>query len=167
MGINDKVPIRRRAILAGIGGVLGTPLLAGCLGATDGSPDTPTQGDGGQPIPPSEVSFAVLGKSCGNGEDAATISRSGGDIQVEGVIVGRDTCDTAGASVTMDAGTLVLTVDLPEEEPDQTPTRACAECLTDIEYTFTATFPNEGPSGVRVVHQSATGETTVATANRS
>jgi hypothetical protein len=159
--------LRRRAILTGIGGVVGATMLGGCLGDIDGSADTPTPGDSGQPFPGSEVSFAVLGQSCGSGEDTATIDIPDGAIQVEGVIVGRDTCDTAGGTVTMDDGTLVLTVYLPEEEPDPTPTRACAECLTDIEYTFRATFPNEGPSGVRVVHQSANGDTTVATANQS
>lgn len=166
MSVNDSAPLRRREILKGLGGAVGTTILAGCLGGLNGSGDTPTPAVGGQPIPPSEISFAVLGLSCGNGEDRATINISNGDIQVDGVIVGRDTCDTAGGTATMDDGTLVLTVDLPEKEPDQTTSRACAECLTDIQYTFSATFPNEGPSGVRVVHLSANGEKTVATANR-
>lgn len=167
MGSADQAKIRRRAVLTGIVGVVGTTSLAGCLGANDDPAETPTPGGSGQPIPPSEISFAVLGQACGNGEDTATITTENGEVQVDGVIVGRNTCDTAGGTATMVEGTLVLTVDLPEEEPAQTTTRACAECLTDIEYTFTATFPNEGPSGVRVVHQSANGETTVATSNRS
>lgn len=164
---NNEAPIRRRAILAGLGGAIGTTLLAGCIGNNPGSGDTPTPADSGQPNPPSEVSFAVLGQACGNGEDTATINIGNGDVQIEGIIVGRDTCDTAGGTATMEDGTLVLTVDLPEEEPAQTTTRVCGECLTDIEYTFSATFPNEGPSSVRVVHQSANGETTVATANQN
>lgn len=152
--------LHRRDVLAGLAGAYVMASIAGCLGRAEEPTTTVTPDGGGVPVAPSETTFNVNERQCGEGKNVATISRDGGDVMVEGVIAGRDTCDTARAAVTMESGTLVLTVNIEQKPTTGTP--ACAECITDIEYEFAATFPNEGPSNVRVVHQSATGVQTVA-----
>lgn len=181
--------MRRRTLLASIGGLAATPILAGCLGGSGGTTPTPTpeatptptpdvtstptpdatpspdpSDSGDHPVTPTEQTFEVLDRRCGSGEHAATVGFDWEVVAVDGVIGGRDTCDTARlASADLAGDVLTVVVDVVEES--HTETAACAQCLTDIEYAFTATFTDEGPTSVRIVHRSADGETTVATAD--
>lgn len=161
--------MRRRTLLRSLGGLTGATAIAGCLGGPGGSTGSPTPSPTPTPTEsgpgtPTGTSFEVQDRSCGSGDNAATVSFDDGSIAVDGVIGGRDACDTAEADVTMEADVLVLTVEVVEEPG--TEEAACAQCLTDIEYSFTATFSTEGPAQVRVVHRSADGTSTVATGDR-
>ncbi|MFB6353774.1 MAG: hypothetical protein ABEJ92_06775 [Halobacteriales archaeon] len=163
--------MRRRDLLAGLGGLAGTG-LAGCLASAPGdtpspptspSPDPTDSGD--HPVTPAEQSFAVLDRHCGQGENAATVRFEDDRVVVEGVIGGRDTCDTArvaSAGIHLDVFTLVVEV---VEEP-HTATVGCGQCLTDIAYRYRASSPRGGPATVRVVHLTAAGRRTVTVAER-
>jgi hypothetical protein len=86
-------------------------------------------------------------------------------VSVDGVIGGRDSCDTAQlASAGLHLDVLEVVVEVVEEP--HTETVACAQCLTDIEYAFRASGLGGGPAQVRVVHRTADGETTVTVADR-
>lgn len=159
--------MRRRDLLVATGG-LATAGLSGCLGDPDGSAPTETPeptNSGDHPITPTETSFDVLDRACGNGDNRATVTFGEDSVSVDGVIGGRDTCDTArlaSAGLHLDVLTVVVEV---VREP-HTATVACAQCLTDIEYAFSASGLRGGPARVRVVHRTADGEETVAVADR-
>lgn len=160
--------MRRRQLLAAMGGLAATGGLAGCLGSSGGSPPTETldpTDSGDHPVTPAETSFQVTGRSCGTAENAASVTFGGDSVSVDGVIGGRDSCDTAqlaSASLHLDGLEVVVGV---VEEP-HTETVACAQCLTDIEYAFRASGLSGGPAQVRVVHRTADGEATVTVADR-
>lgn len=135
--------------------------VAGCLDGARNPVTAATPDGGGVPPAPGDVSLDVLGRECGEGRDDATIDRAGGEVIVEGFIAGRDSCDTAVARVSIETGTLVVTVEVVEAPT--TESAECLECLTDISYRLTVEFPGGTPATVRVVHRSANGEVTVAT----
>lgn len=167
--------MHRRRFLAELGGLTGALGLAGCLAGPGAGPNTPSPepptpspeptDSGDHPVTPAETSFEVLDRPCGQGQNAATVSFGEGSVTVEGVIGGRDTCDTAElASVSLHLDVLEVVVAVVEEDPDATP--ACGQCLTDIEYVFRASELGDGPARVRVVHETADGRETVAVMDR-
>lgn len=142
--------------------------LAGCTAGPGGtvSPE-PTEtteeptDSGPHPVTPTATSFAVTDRSCGQGNNAATVSVDGETTLVEGVIAGSDTCDTARLGrVELQDGQLTVVVETVKEETTGTP--ACGQCLTDIEYTFETTLPETQPSEVKVIHKSSMGDEVVA-----
>lgn len=158
--------MERRTLLTGLGGLAATAAIGGCLSAPAGNDRTLTDPTSGEhPVTPTETSFTVDDRSCGQGEHAATVAFDDGTVTVDGVIGGRDTCDTAElAGATIDAGTLTVTVALIEEPRTGTP--ACGQCLTDIEYTASVGGLGDAVSRVRVVHRTADGGQTVTVAER-
>lgn len=167
--------MRRRVFLAGLASATA---LSGCLGGAGVSTDTPSPSpspspsptpeptdSGEHPVTPDQTTFEVVDASCGQGRNAASVSFDGATVRVEGVIGGRDTCDTARlAAVDYHRDLLTVVVEVVQEEG--TETVACGQCLTDIEYAFSATVAGDGPDQVEVVHRTAAGESTVTTADR-
>lgn len=166
---DDGSSVHRRALLTGLGGLAGAGALAGCLdrtGASTPTPGTEPTDSGDHPVTPTDTSFEVTDRTCGGGRNAATVTFDGDAVAVDGVIGGRDTCDTARlAAASLRGDVLTVVVEVVEERP--TATVACAQCLTDIAYAFGATVPRRRVARVRVVHRTADGESTVATADRS
>lgn len=169
-----RTTVNRRRFLSALSGLAGTAGLAGCLGGpggtvgTDTPPptDTPLPTDSGDgAVTPAEQSFEVLDRGCGQAENSATVSFGEDSVTVEGVIGGRDTCDTARlASAGLHHDVLTVVVEVVEAETEGTP--VCGQCLTDIEYAYHATGLRGGPARVRVVHRTADGEETVTVADR-
>ncbi len=160
--------MRRREVLAAFGGLTGGIGLAGCLGGPSGSIPTNSQSptdSGDDPVTPTEVSLRVTGRSCGSSQNAATVTFGEDSVEIDGVIGGRDTCDTAQL-VSAGLHDDVLTVVVEVTEEPQTDTVACAQCLTDIDYEFRAAGLRGGPARVRVIHRTADGEQTVTVADR-
>lgn len=159
--------MQRRDLLAAMGVLTGTG-LAGCLGGSDGS--TPTESpdptdSGDHPVTPAETSFQVLDRACGAGDNAASVSFGEDSVSVDGVIGGSDTCDTARlAEAGLHLDVLKVVVEVVREPT--TGSVACGQCLTDIEYRFSASGLRDGPAQVRVVHRTADGEETVTVADR-
>lgn len=142
--------------------------LAGCLGApgSSTSPQT-TEGtrdqtdSGPHPVTPTDTSFTVGDRPCGEGANDATVTVDGAVIRVDGVIRGSDTCDTATlASVDYQDHVLTVVVETVKEQTTETP--ACGQCLTDIEYAFDTTLPDGSPETVNVVHDTSQGREVVA-----
>ncbi|MFB6362399.1 MAG: hypothetical protein ABEH59_13905 [Halobacteriales archaeon] len=158
--------MRRRRYLATLGGLAGVSSLAGCLdelGAPTPSPDPTPSGD--QAYTPKELSFEVRDRECGEGLNDATVSFGDDVVDIDGVIAGRDTCDTArlvDTSLHLD----VLEIDVAVVREPATDTPACAECITDIDYHLRAAGLRGGPAQVRVRHRTADGEVTAAVADR-
>jgi hypothetical protein len=163
----------RRRFVTGLAGLAGATALGGCLGGPGGAVDTPPTrtetprptDSGEHPVTPSETTFEVLNRTCGNSANEATVQFDDDSVRVDGRIGGRDTCDTAqlaSASLHLDVLEVVVRV---VEEP-QTETVACAQCLTDIAYSLTAAGLRGGPARVRVVHETADGRETVTVADR-
>lgn len=160
--------MNRRDVLAGLGSLIGTAALAGCLGGPGGSSPTATPDptdSGDHPVTPTQTTFDVLDRGCGAGENAATVTFDDDTVRVEGVIVGRDTCDTATlAEAGLHLDVLTVVIEVVEEPSTETP--VCGQCITDIEYRFSASGLRGGPAQVRVVHRTADGEQTVTVADR-
>lgn len=162
--------MRRRDLLAGLVGLAATSGLVGCLAG--GGADTPTvtsspepSDSGPHPVTPAEQTFDVDSRACGEGRSDAAVTFGAGSVTVDGVIGGRDTCDTAElASASLHLGVLTVVVEVVPEVP--TATVACGQCLTDIDYTYRVQGLGDGPQRVEVVHRTADGERTVAVAER-
>lgn len=173
MATNPSIMNRRRFLA--LAGTAGSLSLGGCVGAGPPGAGSPTT-DPETVSPPStitttptpdhgpEVSFAVVDRTCGSGADDAEIAFSADAVRVDGVIGGRDTCDTAELDgVDLDDGTLTVRV-ATALDPDSG--GACAQCLTDIRYEATARFEGDLPDRVEVIHEGIGGRETVATATR-
>lgn len=160
--------MRRRDVLAEFGGLAAATGLAGCLGGPGRSTptDTPDPTDSGdRAVTPAEIAFEVTDRRCGNSENAASVTFGEDTVRIDGVIGGRDTCDTARlVSAGLHHDVLTVVVEVVEES--HTATAACGQCLTDIAYEFTASGLRDGPARVRVVHRTADGEQTVTVADR-
>ena len=176
----------RRELLAGLGAVLGTASLGGCLGryrdAIGGAGETTQDGttqngttrdttDGqsgtttGRPATLADTSFQPLSAGCGQPTNEASVRfrRQANEVVVTGTIPGSNACYTAklaDASYDPETGTLDLTVASTQQKDGAD---VCAQCITQIEYEATAAFEGGLPESVRVIHE-AMGETrTVAT----
>lgn len=151
--------MKRRSVLIGIGA---TVSLAGCLGNTPGQP-SPTPSPTRSPTPIGDPTFSVTNRSCGSGATAATVSFGDDAVNVDGTIGGRDSCDTALLDgVEWSDDTLTIRVKVAREKT--TETRACAQCLTDIEYSVSVPLAGQPPSSVKVIHVTSDGSKTVTTA---
>lgn len=170
--------MKRRDVLRGLGGLAGGVGLAGCLGGPGAGtptktaePDTPVEtpdptDSGDHPVTPTETSFEIVERTCGSAENTAAVSFGEDSVRVEGTIGGRDTCDTARlveASLHLDV--LKVVVEVVQEDTEGTP--VCGQCLTDIDYAFSASGLRGGPAQVRVVHLTADGKQTVTVVDRS
>ncbi len=143
--------MKRRSVVIGLGSIG----LAGCLGGI---------GDEPSPTPTGDPEFAVTDRSCGNGQNAASVSFNTDSVTVAGTIGGRDTCDTALLDgVEWSDDTLTIRVKVAREKA--TETVACAECLTDIDYTATVPTGDRSLSTVKVIHVTSSGPQTVTTAS--
>lgn len=161
--------MKRRDVLAGLGALAGTAGLAGCLagGGAETPTETPDPTDSGdQAHTPRETTFDVVDRSCGQGQNSASVTFGEDSVNVDGTIGGRDTCDTAQlveAGLHLDV--LKVVVEVVQEDTEGTP--VCGQCLTDIDYAFSASGLRGGPAQVRVVHLTADGKQTVTVADRS
>lgn len=152
--------MNRRSVLIAIGSTVG---LAGCLGGPGGQP-SPTASPTPSPTPIGDPDFSITDRSCGSGENAAAVTFGDGTVSVDGTIGGRDTCDTALLDgVEWHDDTLTVRVQVAREKT--TETVACAQCLTDIDYTVTVPLGGRPPETVKVVHVTADGSQTVTTAS--
>lgn len=160
--------MQRRRYLATLGGLAGVSGLAGCLaglGADTPSPTPDPTPSGDQGYTPTELSFDVRNRDCGEGLNDATVNFGDDVVEIDGVIAGLDTCDTArlaDTSLHLD----VLEVDVAVVRAPATDTPACAECSTDIDYHLRAAGLRGGPAQLRVLHRTAAGEVTAAVADR-
>lgn len=159
--------MKRRSFLQQAVGIstLAVSGLAGCASAPSGtvSPTQTTEptDSGPHPVTPTATSFSIQDRSCGQGTNDATIVVDGSTVQVDGVIGGSDTCDTARlAAVDFHDGVLTVLVETVKEETSETP--ACGQCLTDIEYAFETTLPDSTPETIKVIHESSSGREVVA-----
>lgn len=126
--------MKRRSVLA----LIGAGLMTGCLQDRNQPGDTPTNSPAPPPTPTPTpeltTAFEVASRSCGSGDEDATVQVTPGAVDVTGVIGGRNTCDTAALdTVRFDDGQLTISVIVVAEDEDA----ACAQCITDIEYTAT------------------------------
>lgn len=141
----------RRAALSTIGTTLAC--LAGCTtnpGDTPGSSPSPTPDDEPEPT----AQFSVHERGCGSDHETADVTSQGAEIVIDGIIGGSDTCDTATLSqVQVIEDVLTIGVETIRESTDD---QACAQCLTDIEYTATITLNDGPPDQVVVLHDGET-----------
>lgn len=143
------VVMKRRAVLALIGG----SLITGCLQDRNQPGDTPTASPSPPPTPSPTpaltTAFEIESRACGSGNDDATIHVTSDAVKVTGVIGGRNTCDSAALeAVRFDDGQLTISVIVVADDADA----ACAQCITDIEYTATIGVGNREVEEVVVEH---------------
>lgn len=155
--------MKRRSVLAGLAALTTAGCLGGAPPGTDSPTPTATPTRTPTDTPERNVEFSVTNRACGNGTNAATVSFGPDTITVDGTIGGRDTCDTAVfESAEWADGHLTVRVQIAREKG--TETLACAQCLTDIDYTATIPVGNRNPTKVTVIHVSQSGTQTVTTA---
>lgn len=125
--------MKRRTALTRIG----TPLLAGLAGCLGGGATETEAPRTTATAPPSIITrLEILDRSCGQGENSASVTFRDDAVRVEGTIGGSDTCDTAVLdTVDFSDGTLSVAVATVRETLTGTP--ACGQCLTDIDYRMT------------------------------
>jgi len=178
----NTVIMRRRTLLSALGSLAGATGLAGCVGrihapspgttprptpatSPETTPTLPREDSGPHPVTPAQSTFEVVDRSCGEGRNEATVTFDGEAVAVDGVLPGRDTCDTAHlTSLGMSDG--VLTVVVAVGPAPHTTAVACGQCITDVRYTLRTTIP-AGPLEVDVVHRTGGGERTVVRATRA
>lgn len=147
---------RRKAILSSIG--VGAAALAGCVSAADdpsggneNSDDGEDAGAGSDP----EATLEQLGSECG-GPDSESVSVFDDDSAyvVTGTLPSPSPCYEPVLEATdYEEGTLSLTVDAVEEDPD----RDCLDCPGALDYEVTVGELDAEPTSVEVTH--VTGET--------
>lgn len=124
---------------------------------TDGSTGTGEDGATSSPSPADDEprlagrSFEVVSNECGQGRNEADATADARTVTVTGTIDGSNTCYTArldGAS--LDGET--LRVDVESYVPESDGTRACGQCIVDIEYEATFEFEDGRPDEVVVHH---------------
>lgn len=161
--MNDTRLTRRALLRSGALVTLGA--AAGCLGAPE-SPGSPTPTATPEQVPGSpgvtEPRLDVTGRECGEGANRASVAVLDDRVMIEGTIAGSDTCDTAALSGVSrrEDGALTITVGAVRESDG---TEACAQCITDIDYTATIPFDTPAPERVVVIHESLGETTTVIT----
>ena len=161
--------MRRRAFIAAAAAT--TTAVAGCLGngadeptGTDGEPTQTDEPDGTEtPEPTAEEtrledsSFEVEGVECGDEYGGHDVTVEDGEVTVEGVLDGSNSCYTAElvrGEYDSDDDTLYVEVEAVEREDAE----ACTQCVVEIEYVATFTFENGEPGTVSVEQRwSATG----------
>lgn len=172
--------MNRRSLLRGaIPATVG--LLAGCTGGgsvpdspTDSTDTSPPSTAGNSPTPsetdsPNSTDSPVVGESelvdrsfiienneCGSPGNSASATIDGDTIIVTGTIDGSDTCHTARlgrASISDDGET--LTVGVEAYVPESTATKACGQCIVEIDYRSTFAFEGGRPGRVVVAHDGA------------
>lgn len=115
----------------------------------DGATSSPSPADGEPRL--AGRSFEVVSNECGQGRNEADATADGRTVTVTGTIDGSNTCYTArldGAS--LDGET--LRVDVESYVPESDETRACGQCIVDIEYEATFEFEDGRPDEVVVRH---------------
>lgn len=150
--------MKRRTVLAGVGGFLA---LTGCLegsGGNDPYQETDTPGAGLV-----DESFEVT--SIKGGTETQEASASFGDrVDVEGTTTGNNGCYTAElADATVEGGELDVTVEAVEDKDDD---EMCTEALVLIDYEASFEFEGELPDRVVVNHDSMGEVRTVTEAER-
>jgi hypothetical protein len=129
------------------------------VSGTDRDPepsDTPDGEPGG--------ALSVTGSSCGAETDDASVSFDGSAVAITGTIWGNDACYTATlADTRLENGTLTVVV---AAESDAGTDRACAECITEIDYEVDVAFDGSLPAEVVVEHEHGDSTATVTTATR-
>ena len=156
--------MRRRAFLAAAAATT-TTAVAGCSGdGSDGEPTQTDEPDGTEtPEPTAEEtrledsSFEVVRVECGDEYGGHDVTVEDGEVTVEGVLDGSNSCYTAElvrGEYDGDADTLYVEVEAVERDD----AGACNQCIVEIEYVATFTFENGEPGTVSVEQRgSATG----------
>jgi len=121
-------------------------------GRTEGGSSDQGWGSGGT-MDGVDFSFSSRSPECGNGEDDVdiTFDDDAGEVTLDGVIRGSDTCKRAQLGTVEyddDADTLSVTVETTDIEE----CGAGATCVVDIEYEATFTFEDAIPSEASVSH---------------
>lgn len=109
--------------------------------------------------------FALLDSSCASADARqATVSLEGGTLEVEGTIIGADSCYIAELDrivydeQSREFAIVVASVRRADEDT------ACAPCLTAIEYRITVSFTGQEPERVEIRHRRDDEEAVVTTA---
>lgn len=155
--------MRRRSYLREVGSATALLGLAGCvtsLGESLSLSDNERSDEIGESQgSPAQTSFSVLDRSCGSGEDEASIQFHDETIVISGTIVGNDGCSMAEMiDVTFQDNVLTVVIGIFRE--DQSEYVGCADCVTNLDYRF-ETRTRTHVAEVRVIHQSSQGEESV------
>ena len=152
--------MRRRAFITAAATT--TTAIAGCLGdesgegtPTDAPDDTATSEPTDGETRLEESSFDVVRVECGDeyGDHSATVED--GEVTVEGVLDGSNSCYTAElvrGEYDSDADTLYVEVEAVERDD----AGACSQCIVEIEYVARFTFENGEPGTVDVQQRGST-----------
>lgn len=157
--------MKRRTLLATLG-TLSTGVIAGCTGGTDGPDDSGTTTPTDTPNTKPARREATLSREGDCDESAAgSASVAFGDtfVDVEGCLTARDGCHypaLADASYEGDVFRIVV-----EEVDESDPDEMCTEAIEYRAYEVEVTFDSGTPDTVEVVHVTAQGRETVATAH--
>lgn len=117
----------------------------------DGATSSPSPADGDPRL--AGRSFEVVSNDCGQGRNEADATAEGRTVTVTGTIDGSNTCYTARLKgVSLDGSGTTLRVDVESYVPESDGTRACGQCIVDIEYESTFEFEDGRPDEVVVRH---------------
>lgn len=159
--------MKRRTLLATLGTV-STGALAGCAGGdgSDGSDGsgttTPTDTPTASP-PHRETTLSREGNCDEDAAGGASVAFGDTFVDVEGCLTARDGCHypaLAEAGYEDDVFRIVVE-EVDESEPDE----VCTQAIEYRAYEVEATFDGGTPGTVEVVHVTAQGRETVATAH--
>lgn len=154
--------MNRRGMLARTGALLGTVSLGGCLDRY-GIPGEAGE-DTERPATLVDESFETIDAGCGQQTNEATVEFEDESVVVTGTIPGANACyvaELADASFDHDEGALDVTVASTEDSAEN---KACAECITELDYEAIFAFDGGLPATVTVVHEAMGQSETVATA---
>lgn len=161
--------MKRRTLLATLA-ALSTGAVAGCAGGADGPSDsngtTPTDTPTDTPTTRPARREATLSREGDCDEStvgSASVAFGDTFVDVEGCLTARDGCHypaLASASYEDDRFRIVVE-EVDESEPDE----LCTEAIEYRAYGVEATFDGGTPKTVEVVHETAQGRETVATAH--
>ena len=152
--------MRRRAFITAAATT--TTAVAGCLGGesgegtpTDAPEDTATSEPTDGETRLEESSFEVVRVECGDEYGDHDVTVEDGEVTVEGVLDGSNSCYTAElvrGEYDGDADTLYVEVEAVESDDAE----ACNQCIVEIEYVAAFTFENGEPGTVEVQQRGST-----------
>lgn len=179
MSIPVVDPVMKRRTLLATLGTISTGAVAGCAsgsGGSDGSTDsnetddtateTPTETPSSTPdtTPTHEESSLVRQGDCDKSSArSATVAFGETVVDVDGCLTARDGCHYPAL---VDAGYeddvfRVVVEEIDESDPDE----VCTEAIEYRDYAVESSFESGTPTTVEVVHDTAQGRETVATAH--
>jgi hypothetical protein len=153
----------------------GTPTETPTPGDTPTATDTPTPTATPTPTPRptpsvSDTAFSLTDRGCGSQTHEATITfdESETAVDVSGTIWGNNGCYIATLQdATYDPEADTLTVEVKSKTEDSEETKACTQCIAEVDYETTVSFEGTLPGTVVVSHVKGLEKTTAARKSRS